>query len=44
VLLGDVGFGAVRGNAHDAGASVIGAAQVVDGADARQQQGGDLGV
>ncbi|MCY1216803.1 hypothetical protein D9M72_286900 [compost metagenome] len=44
MLARDVGFGAMRGHAHDAGAGVIGGTQVVDGADAWQQQCGHLGM
>ena len=44
VLGGDVGLGAVGGDADRADAEVVGALQVVDGADAGQQQGGEPGV
>ncbi|MCY1432048.1 hypothetical protein D9M71_480330 [compost metagenome] len=44
VLLGNVRLGAVGGHADGVHAQVAGHAQVVDGADARQQQGGDLGL
>ena len=42
MLARDVGLGAVGGDAHDARAGIVGGAQVVDGADAGQQQGGNL--
>ena len=42
VLRGDVGLGAVRGDAHRADAAVDRHAQIVDGADAGQQQRRDL--
>ena len=44
VLGGDVGLGAVGGDAHRADAEVVGVLEVVDGADAGQQQGGEPGV
>ncbi|MNT68501.1 hypothetical protein D3C72_2067400 [compost metagenome] len=44
VLLRDVGFGAVRGHPHDAGASFVGLLQVMDGADAWEQQRGHFRV
>ncbi|SKW05102.1 Uncharacterised protein [Mycobacteroides abscessus subsp. abscessus] len=44
VLGGDVGFGAVRGYAHDVGAGAMSVFEIVHSADAGQQQGGDLGV
>jgi hypothetical protein len=44
VLVGDVGLGAVRGDAHRVDAAVARALQVVDGADARQQQRRELAV
>ncbi|MNY31560.1 hypothetical protein D3C86_1657270 [compost metagenome] len=43
VLLGDVRLGAVGGHADGVDAQFMGHLQVVDGADTRQQQGGDLG-
>ncbi|MNE55858.1 hypothetical protein D3C80_1507230 [compost metagenome] len=44
VLLGDVGLGAVGGDADGRHAAVHRHLQVVDRADARQQQGGHLGL
>ncbi len=44
VLPGDIRLGAVGGHSYDACASAVGIVQVVDGADAGQQQGGDFGV
>ena len=44
VLLGDVGLGAVGRHAHRAHAAIVGELQVFNGADARQQQGGDFGA
>jgi hypothetical protein len=44
VLLGDIGLGAVGGHADGVHAQVLGHLQVVHGADARQQQGRDLGL
>ena len=44
VLPGDVGLGAVGGDAHAARARVIGVLEVVHGADAGQEQHGDDGV
>ncbi|MCY1207336.1 hypothetical protein D9M72_189330 [compost metagenome] len=44
VLARDIGFGAVRGHAHHARAGVIGGAQVVHGAHARQKQRGHAGT
>ena len=44
VLGGDVGLGAVGGDPHRADAEVVGALEVVDGADAGQQQRGEPGV
>ena len=44
MLPGDVGLGAMGGDAHAARARVIGVLEVVHRADARQQQHGDDGV
>ena len=44
VLARNVGFGTVRGDAHDARTGAVGRFQVMHGADAGQQQGRDLGV
>ena len=44
MLLRDVGFGAMGGDADRAHAKVIGMLQVMDGADAGQQQSGEFGV
>ncbi|MCY1447973.1 hypothetical protein D9M71_646170 [compost metagenome] len=44
VLPGHVRLGAVGGDAHHPRAGLVGVLQVVHGADARQQQGGDLRV
>ncbi|EWS63717.1 hypothetical protein Y695_03047 [Hydrogenophaga sp. T4] len=44
VLARDVGLGAVGGHAHNVRAGVVGSFQVVHGADAGQQQRGDLRV
>jgi hypothetical protein len=44
VLLGDIGLGAVRGDADGGDAAVGGHLKVIDGADARQQQRRDLGL
>ena len=44
VLLGDIRLGAVGGYADGVDANLAGHLQMVDGADAGQQQGGDLGV
>ncbi|MNV52750.1 hypothetical protein D3C71_1448590 [compost metagenome] len=44
VLARDIGLGAVRGDAHHAHAGVVRGLEVMDGANARQQQRGDLGV
>jgi hypothetical protein len=44
VLRGDVRFRAVRGDADAGDAEIPGVLEVLDGADARQQQGGQRGV
>jgi hypothetical protein len=44
VLLRDIRLSAVGSHSDDSGAGVVGVVQVVDGADAGQQQGGDFGV
>jgi hypothetical protein len=44
VLPRDIGLGAMRRHTHDARACLVGRLQVMDGADAGQQQRGDLGV
>ncbi|MNT32269.1 hypothetical protein D3C72_1681420 [compost metagenome] len=44
MLPGDIGLGAVGGDAHRAHAQIIGALQVMHGPDAGQQQGGEHAV
>ncbi len=44
MLGGDVGLGAMGGDAHRAHAEIVGALEILLGADARQQQGGEAGA